>query len=151
MRIVNPPVLDSPWQERPGDDLDGLLTAYFHRELPSPWPAAPEAEEVAVILRHQPAPRKPFWTSRLALAASVAVLLAGGWMLSGTFHDVSKDGPEGHINDGTATRVKPFKMKTSLQQQPDGQIGIQIDVLPDESKEDEIEKKLGNDIKLPRE
>src|SRR5262245_26796246 len=115
MRMVDPPTLDSPWQERPGDDLDGLLTAFFHRELPAPWPTAPTVEEANVILRRTPPRRRPLWSSRLALAASVAVLLTAGWMLSGSFQTLDTDGPEATLTSDTAQRVKASKLKTSLQ------------------------------------
>lgn len=148
MRFVDPPTLDSPWRERPGEDLDGLLTAYFRRELPCPWLAAPDVEE-AVVLRRANPPRRPLWGSRLALAASVAVLLAGGLLLSGSFLSLDREGPTTPLTAPTAD--KSFKFKTSLQQQPSGEIGIRIDVLPDEGKEDEIEKKIGDEHRLPRE
>ena len=51
MRFVDPPTLASPWREQPGDDLDGLLTAFFRSEMPSPWPGAPEPEEADLVLR----------------------------------------------------------------------------------------------------
>src|SRR5687767_213080 len=103
MRFVDPPTLHSPWRERPGDDLDGLLTAFFRSELPSPWPAAPDVEEAEVVL-HRKTPRRPIWGSRLALAASVAVLLAGGWMLSGSFLDLGREGPAARMMDPSAEK-----------------------------------------------
>jgi hypothetical protein len=154
MRFVDPPTLDSPWRERPGDDLDGLLTAYFHHELPRPWPAAPEVEEADNRLRSAAPRRRPVWSSRLALAASVALLLAGGWMLSGSFPNGEKDGPASRMTDPTAnsTDGKPFKLKTSLQQQSSGEIGVQIDVtLPEDGKDREIEKNIRGNLGLPPE
>lgn len=60
------------------DPLDGLLGAYFRSEMPSPWP---------VFTRTQ-RPKRPVaawsgYSSRLALAASVAFLLLTGYFLAG--------------------------------------------------------------------
>lgn len=59
------------------DDLDGLLRSFFRSEMPDPWPTmtAPAIEN----------PTPTWWSrsrSRLALAASVALLLVGSWFLS---------------------------------------------------------------------
>ncbi|MBL8797324.1 MAG: hypothetical protein JNM56_25710 [Planctomycetia bacterium] len=64
---------------RTPDDLDGLLRSFFRSEMPDPWPTmkAPAAET----------PTLGWWSrsrSRLALAASVALLLIGSWLLSGS-------------------------------------------------------------------
>jgi len=152
MRFVDPSTLDSPWGERPGDDLDGLLTAYFHNELPRPWPAARVVEEAKVLRRHTTSPRRPVWGSRLALAASVALLLAAGWMLSGSFLALDRESPAGPLSPLKADKDqdKPFKIKKSLQQLPSGDVGIRIDVLPGEGEDDEIEKRIGDDFHLPR-
>ena len=64
------------------DDLDDLIGAFFRAEMPDPWPGSPRP-------RTEPAraPRREAraWAaySKLALAASLALLLAGGWLLSG--------------------------------------------------------------------
>jgi len=64
------------------DDLDGLLRNFFRSEMPNPWPTmtAPAIEN----------PTPTWWSrsrSRLALAASVALLLVGSWFLSGSAPD----------------------------------------------------------------
>ena len=62
------------------DDLDRLLRAYFRSEVPSPWPGAPTPATVqpaAAPLSNRLA------HSRLVLAASIAALLVGGWLLTG--------------------------------------------------------------------
>lgn len=64
---------------RSPDDLDQLLRNFFRGEMPDPWPTmkAPAIEN----------PTPTWWTrsrSRLALAASVALLLVGSWCLSGS-------------------------------------------------------------------
>jgi len=138
MRIVEPPSLDSPWRGRHGD-LDGLLSDFFRSELPKPWPEPPIPDEQPQTL---PLPaRKPFsrWSavrSRLALAASIALLLAGGWFLSGKFEDVSGSGdasynrPEaikGYDQPGRKLKEdEPRRHRIFVD--PSGQAGLQFDV-----------------------
>ena len=79
-RMKQPPVAP-PWSARGADDLDGLLRSFFQAELPSPWPAPALPAEPPTT----PAPRRPLWRSRAALAASVALLLAGNLFLAPRF------------------------------------------------------------------
>jgi hypothetical protein len=105
MNNVDPP-LDLRSPGRPPGDLDGLLRAFFRAELPHPWPAVPTPERHSAFpqrngttapvngdgrrpagLAARLAPRS--WTSvrsRLALAASVGLLLLGTLLPSGRFH-----------------------------------------------------------------
>jgi len=153
MRFVDPPTLDSPWREQPGDDLDGLLTAFFRSEMPSPWPGAPEPEEAEVIVRPMPRARNPIWGSRLALAASVAILLAGGWLLSGSFSDTPGGANPPRMSPTSANRLdgQP-KFVPRIIHEPGGNTGLQIDVfLPEESQDGKTEKDLKGQIELPPE
>jgi hypothetical protein len=59
--------------ETPGENLDALLGAFFRAELPKPWPAMRP-----LARRERPAAR---WNSRLALAAAIALLLLGAWLM----------------------------------------------------------------------
>jgi hypothetical protein len=74
----------------PGDDaqLDALLGRFFKGEMPNPWPAfqppAPRRTLPMPASRPEP-PRRFVFGSRLALAASVALLMLCGWLLSGRF------------------------------------------------------------------
>lgn len=71
------------------DEIDGLLRRFFQAEMPAPWPACPATEEPAA--RVVPDRTTSWWelpqrfASRLSLALSLAVLLAGAWCLSGSF------------------------------------------------------------------
>ena len=69
----------------PEQDVDQLLGAFFKSEIPDPWPAF---EPPARTLPFRPAPERRGFVlgSRLALAASVALLLVSGWLLSGSFN-----------------------------------------------------------------
>jgi hypothetical protein len=69
----------------PEDDLDGLLRAYFKTEMPDPWPSfeAPAPRNGILPLRRPEAPRFNLWRSRLALAASILLLIAAALFLIG--------------------------------------------------------------------
>lgn len=141
MRIVEPPSLDSPGRGRHGDDLDRLLSDFYRSQLPRPWPKPPVAGEQTEPRPHSA--RKPMqrWSalrSRLALAASIALLLAGSWFLSGTFADVSGSGgsykneeaikgfdqPGGRIRDSD---VKP-RTRERIILDKNGQTGFQVEL-----------------------
>jgi hypothetical protein len=89
MRFVDPPTLDSPMRGSPGDDIDGLLRSFFRSEMPDPWPAVTVPEEAPTVLRRPMPAHSSLFRSRLALAASVALLLVGPWMLSGSFKELN--------------------------------------------------------------
>jgi hypothetical protein len=61
-------------------EMDGLLHEFFESEMPKPWPAfkAPMQQRVAKPARTQ-------YTGRLALAACVALMVAGYLTLGGFF------------------------------------------------------------------
>jgi hypothetical protein len=86
MRIAEPPSLDSPWRGHSGDDLDGLLHSFFRSEMPDPWPALEmPAEETVLPMPAMPRPHRwKTFRARFALAASVAFLLAGAWLIGGS-------------------------------------------------------------------
>jgi hypothetical protein len=100
----------------PPDELDGLLRAFFQAEIPDPWPSL-EAPAPRIALPVTPdSVRKGFWSSHLALAASVALLLGGSLFLSGSFSG-GKSGPTIKLEHDSAThpsiheRGKPEKMR----------------------------------------
>ncbi len=80
----------------PGDELDVLLGNFFKGEMPQPWPALqpPESPRLlslngrAVSFRPSSSrsPARRMLLSRIALAASVALLLIAGWFLGGAFN-----------------------------------------------------------------
>ena len=80
------------------DALDRLLSDFFKGQLPRPWPPAPAGGAFAEPARN--AIPDPGRRSRLTLAASVAVLLGGGWLLVGG----SPNGPRPAANPNGAAR-----------------------------------------------
>jgi hypothetical protein len=89
MNLLPPPPA-SPGGAPPSDgDIDTLLSAFFRAEMPDPWPTlrAPAGPRVTPALPVRPsAPpprRRTLVRSRLALAASVALLVAGALFRAG--------------------------------------------------------------------
>jgi len=123
MRFMDPPTLDSPARGRSGDELDGLLRAFFHAEMPNPWPGAPVVEEApAVLSRPMSArPSRSLFRSRMALAASVAFLLGIPWLISDSFRSLMPD-DSGVVSfeKSAATRIR--LSAPTLEQRPDGTV-----------------------------
>jgi hypothetical protein len=78
--------------DRPTQDIDLLLGQYFQNEMPRPWPAFQAPRRQTVPFR--PKARRPAHalSSRWALAATVALLTAAGWLLSGSATHVGQGG-----------------------------------------------------------
>src|SRR5207237_9290118 len=71
----------SPPNQPPGhspEEIDRLLAAFYSGEVPTPWPALKTPVVSPVRGRGT-----GLSAGRLALAASVAALLVGGWYVSG--------------------------------------------------------------------
>jgi len=92
----------------PPDEVDHLLRSFFRSEVPDPFPVmkAPAFE----LRRHVAS-----WSgvrSKLALAASVALLLAASWFLSGRASDYPTSTPlDG--GSGKASRFDPIGAKNA--------------------------------------
>src|SRR3954453_16117316 len=115
-RMVRPPLPS-------GDDLDGLLRAFYRAQMPSPWPAL-KAPPQSPARRPTPGPRAwPLLRSRLALAASVALLVLASLLFSGKLADPGKE----LRLPGTADRLDEKKWIESLYQPKDGPTMIKIE------------------------
>lgn len=88
----------SPGHSR--DHLDELLRTFFRSEMPRPWPAFEPPLMPAPLERHN----RPLRRSRLVLAASLAILLLGAWLLAGAFRNAGA--PTGGPGSGDFT-AKP--------------------------------------------
>jgi hypothetical protein len=62
------------------DKFDRLLTQFFRAELPATWPKAPRTRSKSSLARPG---ADPLSHSRFVLAASIAAILIGGWLLAG--------------------------------------------------------------------
>lgn len=98
MTVVNPPPIVPNSGRPPEDDLDGLLRSFYHAEMPAPWPSftAPAARD-GVPPRAQTVYRFALWRSRLALAASILLLIAGTLFLFGG-SDTNRDAGSPSLN-----------------------------------------------------
>jgi hypothetical protein len=99
----------SPPTNRSGDgpdEIDRLLGDFFRGEVPTPWPTlrAPVASPV------RPRTRESLRSGRLALAASVAALLVGGWLLGGRLPNLPPDA--GSLDNSKATLPRELRPGT---------------------------------------
>jgi hypothetical protein len=156
MTLIKPP--STSRGPRPPEDLDGLLRAFFQAEMPDPWPASPAprpAERNGTILPFRspalPSFRKPtrgwsLFRTRLALAASVALLALGAFCLPGAFRDGGSKAPPAFVGDPGANekyrdpgytppgppKKAPSEVKfdESLIREPTGEVkSIRVDVI----------------------
>jgi hypothetical protein len=126
MTVVTPPNIVPNSGRPPEDDLDGLLRAYFQAEMPDPWPSfeAPAPRNgVLPFRRPQHTRRFNLWRSRLALAASILLLIAGALFLFGG----------SRMNDATSSNpVKGRPNTAGIEKLPAPDPFIQVD--PDGAK-----------------
>jgi hypothetical protein len=100
MSVVEPP----PPQR--GDELDDLLRAFFRSQLPQPWPRWQDRRDAGPLV-HRIGKGRDLMRSRWTLAASVALLLFGSWLLPSRFTPDAK--PE-HGPNGLMITDKPRDM-----------------------------------------
>jgi hypothetical protein len=100
MSVVEPPPSQS------GDELDGLLRAFLRSQLPQPWPPPRwhEQHDTDPTVRRLPNGRE-LMRSRWTLAASVALLLFGSWLLPSRFTSDAK--PENRPNGPMISNIPP--------------------------------------------
>jgi hypothetical protein len=110
---------------RSDDALDGLLRAFFHAELPNPWPELKPPAKPSSPAR----PAHRGWSlraSRWALAASVGLLLVGQLVLSGRFTDYASPPNEGEFQPATAhpnpIKIRSYKVEVEETVGPDGKV-----------------------------
>jgi hypothetical protein len=130
------------------DDLDALLGAFYKAQLPTPWPAckAP-ARSRTLPLRPDSVRPWPVLASRLALAASVALLLLSFWLLpagrrgdSVKLPTIGDPGarPGGLLAPGATPprgqpgKRTPDKVKSSIQLEQGGTGGTNIKITVEE-------------------
>jgi hypothetical protein len=122
MKFVSPPIVGALGSARSGDDLDRLLRAFFQAEMPHPWPELEPTASATV-----PSTRLAIWRqikrSHLALAASVALLIAGSLLFSGKLPlSASHLLPPPNVDpiSSRPTDFAPQKVKESIDVTPDG-------------------------------
>lgn len=129
----------------PGDDLDGLLRAYFQAEVPTPWPRFQPPVKAQLLPFRAKSPAPPRWTSRAALVAAAVLLLLALALLPRPKAGGDRSGVLPILDPGSATPGRglplpiggprpglqgPDKVKSSLhlEQGDDGRTGFKITV-----------------------
>jgi hypothetical protein len=87
------------------DKVDRLLTEFFRAEVPAPWPKTPPIGAATPIVRRW---NDSLSHSRVALAASIAAILIGGWLLSGRMS--APPNRPASFEDTTATRPAEMRL-----------------------------------------
>ncbi len=119
-----------------GDNLDNLLRAFFQAEMPHAWPAV-EVPSRPVLLAADPPEEQPtrpaagsLGKSRLALAASIALLISGPLFLGTALRETEPGNPVPQ-GSGTAQKEKlhppRYRSSESLLVTPDG-VSIRVDI-----------------------
>jgi hypothetical protein len=71
-------------------DLDGLIDRFFRAEMPEPWPVWKPPATLPVPMGGGLLRRRSLFRSRLALAASLLILLIGQVFVAGMFPSYSR-------------------------------------------------------------
>jgi hypothetical protein len=110
----------------PSEDLDVFLGAFFKGEMPAPWPAFQPPAATRTLPLPRRAARKPrqVFGSRFALAAAVALLLLGGWLLGGRFSTIAEPSLPALGGRGDAVRglLPPAPAVTPSDNKPVGKV-----------------------------
>ena len=100
MSFIEPPIREAQSAGQPPEEVDRLLSAYFRKEMPQPWPELKLPADSFPPTLEPAAARRPLIRSRWALAASIALLLLGHWLLAGKSWTGSTSKPSHGVNIG---------------------------------------------------
>jgi hypothetical protein len=104
MSVIEPPLVDRSPFSPADDELDGLLRSFFRAEAPNPWPALQPPAAALPIARAVPRRPLPLSRSRVALAASVALLFGGqAWLYHS--HQAEETSSAGSSSPGDLTAM----------------------------------------------
>ena len=131
MKFISPPSATPRASRQPGDDLDALLSAFYQSEMPSPWPELELPASVSVLPN-----QLAFWQrikrSHVALAASVALLIAGALVFMDKSTVSRRGGSEGEVSKKLPA-FDPNKVKESIEITPEGAV-IRFEMTEDENR-----------------
>jgi hypothetical protein len=107
-------MIETPLQPAQSDEIDRVLRAYYQSQMPDSWPAAPRPLRVTLSMPTPPRQRAfAGMRRRLALAASIALLIAGAFFASGK---IAPSGP----TDGDPLKDPSAKVPPELRRHPPG-------------------------------
>lgn len=97
----------NPSEAPTGGDIDRLLSEFFRRERPDPWPATPSVGGDRVT-RPNAARRRAIWSGRWALVASLGTFAVLGLALARQMPS-PVSGPIQPVEDGKAALPKALR------------------------------------------
>jgi negative regulator of sigma E activity len=138
MSLLSPPPVQRGGAQPP-DDIDQLLRTFYKTQLPEPWPALAAPRRTVAPVAGRSARGWPLMRSRMAVAASVALLAIGSLLLAGALQGRANRAPAPVLRfepsakrpsfDGTAAPLPDkLKINESLIQEPNGTT-IHVDVI----------------------
>jgi hypothetical protein len=104
MNTIQRPPVEATNGDGSSDHYEELLRAFFRAEMPNPWPVF-ERPVLAIARPHARTSRFARLKSRAALAASVALLLLGTWLLAGAFRSGPGSNSSTDANDTAKKKV----------------------------------------------
>jgi hypothetical protein len=132
MSSLQPPLVGPRGPNGSPADLDGLLQAFFRAQMPEPWPVPKPPAMPSVPTGGALRQRGSLFRSRLALAASILILLIGQFFVSGMFLSYSRFAAAGDRGKTEAThrRLRSAKPAPGFQKpeavHPPGEKGMLI-------------------------
>jgi hypothetical protein len=94
--------------------VDEMLSRFMKSEMPHPWPKAPSPQSGPITPASSPSltSPSPLVSSRYSLAASVALILGGCWLLSNLLSDHPNPNRFGGLDGGNASTKHLEKLAT---------------------------------------
>jgi len=90
----------------PNDKVDQVLSDFFRGEMPAHWPKPPVVAQLPAAARRG----RTAIASRLALAASLGLLLLTGWLISGRVtREIDRTGLGANDKASVPEYLKPHK------------------------------------------
>lgn len=95
-------------------EMDRLLSDFYMSELPNPFPALrlPSEMPMPVMTKEPTRERRNAVRAKLSIAVSVALLIGGGWYLSGRMSDAPE---KEKLKNGANIASPPKAMKDAMQ------------------------------------
>jgi len=103
MNSLHQPLAGPLERNRSANDLDGLLRVFFLAQVPEPWPVLKPPATLSLRGERASVRRPSLFRSRIALAASLLILLISQFFVSGMFSGSTHFAPDGNPGRTEAT------------------------------------------------